>query len=141
MLLLLATCLTKSDRGPRNSSWLRARFLRLSLALAFSTMQKTVRFCSVPTQFRVRKAWGSQGHPTTLPFPQTSREDLGIDGYLEYPHAAKALYIYKHPCLLWDSNPGPTAPQSASLTSILVGRWKYFVCISSIIRQFFEVKE
>ncbi|GFS95113.1 uncharacterized protein TNCV_2704681 [Trichonephila clavipes] len=42
----------------------------------------------------------------------TSREDLLLDGYLECPHATKALYIYKHPCLLWDSNPDPTAQQS-----------------------------
>ncbi|GFX37776.1 uncharacterized protein TNCV_3116261 [Trichonephila clavipes] len=40
------------------------------------------------------------------PLPPTSREDLPLDGYLEYPHATKALYIYKHPCLPWDSNPG-----------------------------------
>ncbi|GFX13052.1 hypothetical protein TNCV_2357081 [Trichonephila clavipes] len=36
------------------------------------------------------------------------------------PYAAKALYIYKHPCLLRDSNPVPTAPQSLSLTTIPV---------------------
>ncbi|GFX25450.1 hypothetical protein TNCV_1998511 [Trichonephila clavipes] len=24
------------------------------------------------------------------------------------PQAGKALYIYKHPCLLWDLNPGPS---------------------------------
>ncbi|GFW54034.1 hypothetical protein TNCV_3828421 [Trichonephila clavipes] len=38
------------------------------------------------------------------------------------PHAAKALYIYKHPCLLRDSNPVPTTSQSASLTTIPDGR-------------------
>ncbi|GFV81152.1 uncharacterized protein TNCV_3742131 [Trichonephila clavipes] len=53
---------------------------------------------------------GGQGPPTSLPLPPTTREDLRRDSYLEYPHAAKALYIYKHPCLLRDSNPGPTAP-------------------------------
>ncbi|GFY27280.1 hypothetical protein TNCV_2069001 [Trichonephila clavipes] len=36
---------------------------------------------------------GDQGPPTSLPLPPTSREDLRFDGYLEYPHAAKALYI------------------------------------------------
>ncbi|GFW46263.1 uncharacterized protein TNCV_2813581 [Trichonephila clavipes] len=60
----------------------------------------------------------AQGLPTSLPLSSTSREDLRFDGYLEYPHAAKALYIYKHPCLLRDSNPGPTAQQSVSLTTI-----------------------
>ncbi|GFV67967.1 transposable element Tcb1 transposase [Trichonephila clavipes] len=34
------------------------------------------------------------------------------------PPVVKALYIYKHPCLLRDSNPGPTAFQLASLTTI-----------------------
>ncbi|GFW89454.1 uncharacterized protein TNCV_3967441 [Trichonephila clavipes] len=61
---------------------------------------------------------GGQGPPTFLLFPLTSREDLRLDGYLKYPHAAKALYIYKHPCLLRDLNTGPTAKQSASLTTI-----------------------
>ncbi|GFW73609.1 uncharacterized protein TNCV_1540641 [Trichonephila clavipes] len=57
---------------------------------------------------------GSQEPPTSLPLPPATREDLWLDGYLEYPHAMKALYIYKHPCLPQDSNPGPTAWQSAN---------------------------
>ncbi|GFY21755.1 hypothetical protein TNCV_1168991 [Trichonephila clavipes] len=69
-------------------------FLRLSLVLALSTMQGTVRFGSLPSQF------SGSGRPTSL-FP-TSREDLRFNGYSEYLHAAKALYIYKHPCLLRD---------------------------------------
>ncbi|GFV40497.1 uncharacterized protein TNCV_1288991 [Trichonephila clavipes] len=48
----------------------------------------------------------------------TSRKNLRLNGYLEYPHTAKALYTYKHPCLFRDSNPDPTAQQSASLTTI-----------------------
>ncbi|GFT55105.1 hypothetical protein TNCV_2325981 [Trichonephila clavipes] len=39
---------------------------------------------------------GNQRPSTSLPLPPTSRENLWLDGYLEYPHAAKALYIYKH---------------------------------------------
>ncbi|GFX08533.1 uncharacterized protein TNCV_4170321 [Trichonephila clavipes] len=58
---------------------------------------------------------GGQGPSTSLFLPPTSPEDLRLDGYLEYNRAAKALYIYKHPCLLRDSNPGPTAQQPASL--------------------------
>ncbi|GFS66531.1 histone-lysine N-methyltransferase SETMAR [Trichonephila clavipes] len=34
------------------------------------------------------------------------------------PPAAKALYIYKQPCLLLDSNPVSMAPQKTSLTTI-----------------------
>ncbi|GFT83591.1 uncharacterized protein TNCV_4866461 [Trichonephila clavipes] len=62
-------------------------------------------------QFRGRKPWGGQRPVTSLSLPPSTREDLWLDGYLEYPHAAKALYIYKHPCLLRDSNPVPTAQQ------------------------------
>ncbi|GFV26145.1 hypothetical protein TNCV_4887761 [Trichonephila clavipes] len=43
--------------------------------------------------------------------PSTSREDMRLDGNLEYPNATKSLYFYKHPCLLQDSNPGLMAPQ------------------------------
>ncbi|GFW61494.1 hypothetical protein TNCV_347421 [Trichonephila clavipes] len=46
------------------------------------------------------------GLPTTFPFHQP--HEGTCDGYLEYPHAMTALYIYKHPCLLRDSNPDPT---------------------------------
>ncbi|GFW43580.1 uncharacterized protein TNCV_4769321 [Trichonephila clavipes] len=63
----------------------------------------------------------SQRPLTCLPLPPTSRKDLRLGGYLEYPHAVKALCIYKHPCLLRDPNLGPTASQSASLTSIADG--------------------
>ncbi|GFU47613.1 uncharacterized protein TNCV_2443351 [Trichonephila clavipes] len=77
-------------------------------------MQVTIRFVSVPPQFR-RTPWGGPRPPTSLPLPPTSREDLRLDGYLGYPNATKALYIHKHPCLLRDSNPDPTARQSASL--------------------------
>ncbi|GFV11445.1 hypothetical protein TNCV_1695701 [Trichonephila clavipes] len=49
-----AICLTKLDRDrARNSSWLRARIFTPVL----STIQVTVRFCSVPPQFRGRKPW------------------------------------------------------------------------------------
>ncbi|GFW61763.1 hypothetical protein TNCV_3706981 [Trichonephila clavipes] len=37
---------------------------------------------------------------------------MKLDGYLEYSHAEKVLYIYKHTYLLRDSNPGPTAQHS-----------------------------
>ncbi|GFX44201.1 uncharacterized protein TNCV_4119971 [Trichonephila clavipes] len=60
-----------------------------------------------------------QGPTTSYPLPPISREDLLLDGTLEYPHAVKALYIYKHSCLLQNSNPVPTTQQSASQTTIL----------------------
>ncbi|GFT41205.1 hypothetical protein TNCV_3403621 [Trichonephila clavipes] len=58
---------------------------------------------------------GGQRPPNSLPLPPTSRGDWWHDDYLEYPHAAQALYIYKHPCLLRNSNPDRTAKQSAAL--------------------------
>ncbi|GFU31714.1 hypothetical protein TNCV_1175961 [Trichonephila clavipes] len=79
------------------------------LAVALSTIQVTERFSSVSPP--IWSPWAGQGLPTSLPLPPTSRED----GLLKYPHVEKALYIFKHPCLLQDSNPGPTAQQSASL--------------------------
>ncbi|GFT34009.1 hypothetical protein TNCV_4384611 [Trichonephila clavipes] len=63
---------------------------------------------------------GWSGSPTSLPLPRTSREDLWLDGYLEYPHAAKAKYIYRYLCLLRDSNPGPTAPQGRGSRVVMV---------------------
>ncbi|GFT85951.1 hypothetical protein TNCV_3255931 [Trichonephila clavipes] len=52
-------------------------------------MQVTVRFCSAPPQFRWRKPWGDQGPRTFLPLPPTSREDLRLNGHLEYPSCRK----------------------------------------------------
>ncbi|GFW99599.1 uncharacterized protein TNCV_3418321 [Trichonephila clavipes] len=53
--------------------------------------------------------------------PTNSTTGLRLDGYLEYPHAAKALYIYRYPCHLLNSNTGPNTPQSASQTTVLNG--------------------
>ncbi|PRD22522.1 UNVERIFIED_CONTAM: hypothetical protein NCL1_48892 [Trichonephila clavipes] len=39
-----------------------------------------------------------------------SREDLWLDGYLECPHDAQVLYIYRHPRL--DQNSNQTLRQS-----------------------------
>ncbi|GFX27395.1 hypothetical protein TNCV_34921 [Trichonephila clavipes] len=49
-----------------------------------------IRFGSVPPPiFRARTLKG--GTPS-------SREDFRLNEYLEFSHAAKALYIHKHPC-------------------------------------------
>ncbi|GFU01013.1 hypothetical protein TNCV_1816341 [Trichonephila clavipes] len=49
-------------------------------------MQVTVRFCSVPPQFKGRKPWGGQKPPTSLPLPPTTREDLRLDTGLACSH-------------------------------------------------------
>ncbi|GFX85043.1 attractin-like protein 1 [Trichonephila clavipes] len=65
---------------------------------------------------------GGQRPPTSLPLPLTSEEDLLLNGfYCDTPCCEGNMHIYKHPFLLQDSNPGPTAPQSALLTTILHG--------------------
>ncbi|GFW94838.1 hypothetical protein TNCV_4248781 [Trichonephila clavipes] len=74
--------------------------VRLSLAVALSTKQ-SIRF---HTNFEIKQSGGRQRTPTSLPLIPASREELQLNSYLEYSHAVKALYIYKHPCLLRDSN-------------------------------------
>ncbi|PRD36099.1 UNVERIFIED_CONTAM: hypothetical protein NCL1_09697 [Trichonephila clavipes] len=96
----------------------------VSCSFEHHTGDSTIWLDSTPI-LRENTLEGSQRPLTCLPLPPTSREDLRLDGYLEYPHAAKTLYIYKYPCLLWDSNPVPTAQQSASLTTIPDGRRHY----------------
>ncbi|GFT82355.1 hypothetical protein TNCV_4651461 [Trichonephila clavipes] len=94
----------------------------MSLSVVLSTIQVTERFSSVSPQLRGRTSCRWLLPPTSLLLPPTSREDMWLDGYLKNPLAVKALYIYKHRRLLRDSNPVPTAQQSASLTTISDGR-------------------
>ncbi|GFW49860.1 hypothetical protein TNCV_1885241 [Trichonephila clavipes] len=56
----------------------------------------TVRFSLVSPQFRGRTS-GRSEVSTFFSLPPTSQEDFRLNGYLEYHHAAKALYTYKHP--------------------------------------------
>ncbi|GFT90924.1 hypothetical protein TNCV_1066041 [Trichonephila clavipes] len=74
--------------------------VRLSLAVAVNTLHVTARFGSAPPNFETEHPVVDIGLSTSLPLPPTSREDLRLDDYLEYPHAVKALYIYKQPCPL-----------------------------------------
>ncbi|GFW47500.1 hypothetical protein TNCV_2437191 [Trichonephila clavipes] len=67
---------------------------------------------------------GDGQRPTfSLLLPQTSREDLRLDGYLEYPQAVQAIHTYNHPYLLRDLNPDSKAQHLASLTSIPDTGW------------------
>ncbi|GFW55200.1 hypothetical protein TNCV_115861 [Trichonephila clavipes] len=106
----------RPDRGPRNSSGQRAKG---PLLLAH------IRFARFPLQSKGRTPWGWKADPTSLPLPPTSRNDLRLDGCLEYSHSVKALFIFKHPSLLRVSNPGPTEQQLASLTTIRDERLYY----------------
>ncbi|GFW42763.1 uncharacterized protein LOC103524116 [Trichonephila clavipes] len=113
-----ATYLTKSYQVPRNSSRLRAGIFTHVVSLSFEHHG----FPQFHPKLEGENPGGDQEPPTSLPLLPTTQEDLRLDSYLECPHAANTLYIYKHPCLLRDSNPVPTAPHSASLTSVPVGR-------------------
>ncbi|GFX79856.1 hypothetical protein TNCV_4981681 [Trichonephila clavipes] len=93
--------------------------VRWSLAVAMRTSQMAVRF---HLSFEEEHPGRGSGPSTSHPWPSISREDLQLDCCLSYPPAAKAMYIYKHPCLLRESNPGPTAQLSESLTTIPDGR-------------------
>ncbi|GFU29696.1 uncharacterized protein TNCV_4745321 [Trichonephila clavipes] len=118
-----ATCLTKSERGQRNSPLLEARIFIPVVSLNFEHLASdSTIFTRFHPNLEGENPGGGQGAPTSLPLPSTTREDLRLDGYLEYPHAAKAQYISEYPCLLWNSNPVHMALQSASLTTISVGR-------------------
>ncbi|GFV36150.1 hypothetical protein TNCV_1974861 [Trichonephila clavipes] len=111
-------CSHLSDVVRSRPTKFRVLDVRLSLSVALSTIQMTVRFGTIQ---RTPWRWSGASHLSFF-YTNLSREDLRLDGFLNYTYAAQALYIYKHPCLLRDSNPGPTAQQSASLTTILDGR-------------------
>ncbi|GFW44065.1 uncharacterized protein TNCV_998301 [Trichonephila clavipes] len=79
---------------------------------------RVIWLCSTPILREVGHSGGGSGPLTSSPFPPSSREELRLNGCVEYPYVIKALYIYKHPYLFRDSNTGPTAQQSGSLTTI-----------------------
>ncbi|GFW80198.1 uncharacterized protein TNCV_461061 [Trichonephila clavipes] len=99
-----STCLTMSNQGPLNSSWKRARCTPV-VSRSLEHHSGDGIFCLGCTPI----LRGGQRPPTSFPRPPTSRDDMRLGGYLEYLHAAKEITIYTHPCLLRDSNPGPTA--------------------------------
>ncbi|GFV26458.1 hypothetical protein TNCV_3361121 [Trichonephila clavipes] len=109
-----APYLAKSDRRLRNPSWLKARIFMTAVSLSFEQRagENTLQYrCSVPSNLEGENCGRNQVPPTSLPLPPTPRKELRIDGCLKYLHDAKALYFYKYPCILWDSNQVPTVPQ------------------------------
>ncbi|GFV87537.1 hypothetical protein TNCV_3281751 [Trichonephila clavipes] len=108
MLSLLPPDQQRPDRGPRNSSWQRAK-LRLSLAVALSTIQVTVRLTRFHPNFEGGHLGVLRGLPPLYPFHQPHEKTCGSRRLCRVSPAAKALYIYKHPCLLRDSKGAGTA--------------------------------
>ncbi|GFW46118.1 hypothetical protein TNCV_3277351 [Trichonephila clavipes] len=86
----------------------------------------TVRFGSrFHFSFEGEHPKSAQGLPSSLPLPPTSREGLKLNGYLEHPPAANPNASTRHlqtSMLSTGFEPSPTAPQSASLTTMPDGR-------------------
>ncbi|GFU67594.1 uncharacterized protein TNCV_1643431 [Trichonephila clavipes] len=102
----IVSCLTASARGARISSRQRAKWTPvISRSFEHHTGDSTISLSSILI-LRKKILECLKAHRTSLPFPQTSREDMRLDGYLDHPHAVKTLYIYKQSCLLRDLNPG-----------------------------------
>ncbi|GFW48379.1 uncharacterized protein TNCV_1109421 [Trichonephila clavipes] len=115
-----------SDRSPQNSSQPRPRSTPVIIRSFEHHAGNSTFWLGFTTILRENiLVWS--GTYLSLPLPPTVREDLRLDGDFRYPHAAKALYIYKHPCFLRNSNPGPTAQQSASLTAVPDRWFQFFV--------------
>ncbi|GFY35233.1 uncharacterized protein TNCV_5046071 [Trichonephila clavipes] len=88
----------------------------VSRSFEHHTGDRTVWLISTP--ILREDTWGWSG-ASLFSFSQPHERTYG---YLEYPLAVKILYIYKRPCLLRESNPGPAVQQSASLIAIPYGR-------------------
>ncbi|GFV96107.1 hypothetical protein TNCV_1870681 [Trichonephila clavipes] len=97
-----------SDRGPRKISSQRARCAPVvSSSFEHHTAQCVLaRFHSNFEEEHLRVVRGLRRLSL---FHQPHERICSSTAIWTTPHAAKALYIYKHPCLLRYSNPGPTA--------------------------------
>ncbi|GFX50924.1 hypothetical protein TNCV_2732751 [Trichonephila clavipes] len=85
-------CVTGSDQGPRNSPRQTARCAPV-VSHSFEHHTGDSTFYSLTTLLKIseRAPWGDQV-PSISPLPPpTSRDDLWLNDYLDYPHAAKAL--------------------------------------------------
>ncbi|GFV75087.1 hypothetical protein TNCV_3189401 [Trichonephila clavipes] len=82
-----------SDRGPRNSSWHRARLLRLSLSVALSTLQVTVRdLARFYPSFKGRWGWSKASNLST---PSTSlTRGLAARRLLRVPPMPRRHYTF-----------------------------------------------
>ncbi|GFS98454.1 hypothetical protein TNCV_3478481 [Trichonephila clavipes] len=87
--------------------------------LALSTIQVSVLFCSVPLQFGGRKPCRCQGPPTSL--PPTAR-GFAARRLFRVPPCPKGTVLLQTSMSSPGFEPVPTASQSASLTTIPVGR-------------------
>ncbi|GFX74527.1 hypothetical protein TNCV_3214141 [Trichonephila clavipes] len=93
--------------------------VHLSLTVALSTIHvKERNLARFYPNLEAELSGSSQRPPTYLPFPPIPRDELRLDGYLEYPPTAT---VYKHPHLLRYSNSSPMAQQSVTLITLADG--------------------
>ncbi|GFY26956.1 hypothetical protein TNCV_930971 [Trichonephila clavipes] len=81
-------------------------------------MFATVQFAHFHLNFKEELPGGGKRPPIHLLLPTNVSIGFVDLRLLRVTPAAKALYIYIHPCHIWDLKPGYTAQQSTSLTSI-----------------------
>ncbi|GFU06034.1 hypothetical protein TNCV_3395521 [Trichonephila clavipes] len=122
MLMFLLIChQIDSNIGSRSTKFLAAKGKIFTLAVIFSFEHNaggsTIWLGSTPI-LRENTLGVAKSLPPLWPFHQPHERTCGSTAIRVSPSREKALYIYKHPCLLRYSNPGTTSPQSASLTTI-----------------------
>ncbi|GFV68994.1 hypothetical protein TNCV_2936071 [Trichonephila clavipes] len=76
-----------------------------------------VRFGSFYPNFE-REPLGGLRASSHSPSSNLTKVTCGLSAIGIVPHAEKALCIYRNPCIIWDSNSGPNAQQSESLSTL-----------------------
>ncbi|GFW41120.1 hypothetical protein TNCV_3398961 [Trichonephila clavipes] len=115
-----AACLMLSDEGPRNSSQQKARCIHVvSRSFEHSGGESTIWLGY--TQILSRTPWKGSGASHLSSSTTNLMRGFEARRLFRVPHASKALYVYKDPCLLRYSNPDPTAQQSTPLPTIPEG--------------------
>ncbi|GFY29340.1 hypothetical protein TNCV_4724681 [Trichonephila clavipes] len=78
---------------PRNSSWQGVSCTPVIIRSFEQHTSDITILARFHPNFEGERPGSGQRPANSLPLPPTSPEDLRFDGYLEYPHAAKALYM------------------------------------------------
>ncbi|GFS99474.1 hypothetical protein TNCV_4534431 [Trichonephila clavipes] len=103
------------DRGPRNSSWQRARCTP-AVGRSFEHHTDDSTFWLGSTLILWKNTLLVSGPPPLFLFHQPHERTCGSMAFRS--SCRKTLYIYKNPSLLRDSNPDTTEQKSAALTTI-----------------------
>ncbi|GFU30765.1 hypothetical protein TNCV_1444711 [Trichonephila clavipes] len=105
------------NRRPQNSPQKRdGRMLNVSRSIQYYVGDYMIWFRSTPI-------WRKNTLEMVRDLPPTSRE-VAVRRLFKVPPVTMVQYIYKHPCLLRDSNPDPTVQQSVPLYLMSL----FFIC-------------